>query len=308
MTSKQEAYSEGASFIFIGGAPRSGTTLLQRIFAAHPEISGSQEFAYTQELMDTRRRMLSSIKTGHINKIVDQETLDATFYDFFSKIFLSKMQKDGKRLFSEKTPFNAMVFGDLRELFPKSKHILILRDPRDIVSSMLKVGEKYRKNSELPPDFVRSTRAAIMFINRLWDSALNHAEKDKNTLVVYYEDLVQDPKLISQKICDFLGVNFTSEMIEIQNKTFDAAEISSQGSNWYTKDQLTDSIQSKQKNKLNTFQKNAVERFILSRPELSRYNLNTKAPTVMDRIFLKASRIRASTKLERRLLKLRKSF
>ena len=39
-----QRWGEGERLIFIGGSPRSGTTLIQNILDSHPEIAGGPEF------------------------------------------------------------------------------------------------------------------------------------------------------------------------------------------------------------------------------------------------------------------------
>ena len=39
-------------FIFVGGSPRSGTTLVQRILASHPNIFGRPEFDFLHAIAD----------------------------------------------------------------------------------------------------------------------------------------------------------------------------------------------------------------------------------------------------------------
>jgi hypothetical protein len=47
-------------FVFIGGAPRSGTTMIQNILANHSGIHAGPEFDWTPELA----RIFSGIKRG----------------------------------------------------------------------------------------------------------------------------------------------------------------------------------------------------------------------------------------------------
>lgn len=252
--------------------------------------------------MDLRKAMHDSIANGYIDKIVDQETLESSLQEFCLSIFRTRAERDKKHIFSEKTPFNALIFKELRELFPTSKHLLILRDPRSVVASMLKVGASYRNKGEEPPHFVRSVRSAVSSINNLWDLALDHASHDENTKIVYYEDLVSNPKSVAADLCAFLDVAFEPGMLEIENASFDTAQSASANSRWYKKEQLTNAIHSgsvKPSGKLTDRQKKLVELYVTKRPELERYALSDRKPTLLEIIHWKLSHRRASKHAER---------
>ena len=58
-------------FIFIGGSPRSGTTLLQRLLVAHPNISGGAEFGANTMIFKTYGWMRQQIEQGLLYHFVN---------------------------------------------------------------------------------------------------------------------------------------------------------------------------------------------------------------------------------------------
>ena len=44
----------GSRFIFVGGAPRSGTTLVQNMLDSHPDILGGPEFIHIPDIINLR--------------------------------------------------------------------------------------------------------------------------------------------------------------------------------------------------------------------------------------------------------------
>ena len=61
--------SRGKRFVFIGGSPRSGTTLVQNILDSHPVICGGPEFHHLPDIMNLRKALRDSIAKGWIDLI-----------------------------------------------------------------------------------------------------------------------------------------------------------------------------------------------------------------------------------------------
>ena len=57
------------NFIFVGGSPRSGTTLTEQILTSHPQVAGAGELAemdrIKQELRVQSKRMLQRSCAAH---------------------------------------------------------------------------------------------------------------------------------------------------------------------------------------------------------------------------------------------------
>jgi hypothetical protein len=245
--------------IFVGGAPRSGTTLVQRILGAHSQIYAGPEFDLVPEIMRLRGRFQKELAAGRISVYLDEGGVNAAFEEFLASIFRPKIQGTGKKFFSEKTPANLEVFPELRECLPGARFIFVMRDPRAVVASMLEVGRKYRRELRLgsvagaagqvlrgdasrkaavfiPPAFTRSTRRAVEYINALW--AQGQAARGANVLVVYYEDLVTRPEQSIRTLMDFLSLPFEDGLLHIQEKQIDMPDFKSGEQFWYTKEQL----------------------------------------------------------------------
>ncbi len=131
--------SNGRRLIFIGGSPRSGTTLVQNMLDSHPLILGGPEFLHLPNVINLRRTIHSSISREWIDIICTRDDVDRYIISSIKKLFLPLADKYQCEFYSEKTPENILVFSELIELFPEAYFIQVIRDPRGIVSSMQQV-------------------------------------------------------------------------------------------------------------------------------------------------------------------------
>lgn len=289
-----ETFRRGHNMIFAGGCPRSGTTLLQRVIGAHPEVFSDQEFQILpSHLIGLRQALTGNIRSGNIDRIVDNETVDDALRNFVATIFYKKLTETGNRVFCEKTPSNALIIPELFELFPESRFILILRNPRDIVNSFKGVRQRYLSQSLRPPRFVRSVATSVEEVNRYFNESIKAARSDSRVLTIYYEDLVGTPEIMIRKICDHTGLSFTQEMLELDN--CNSTVPAKKNELWYTKQALSAGIRKKgvvtQDDLLTEKEKRLVSLYSRSLPELERYNLQPRKPTVLERLYWKISEV-----------------
>ncbi len=89
--------------------------------------------------------------------------------------------------------------------FNELKVINIIRDPRAVCASRNIIGEKY------PWLFLARQWRKLSIFSWLFT---NYREFSKSLLVIRYEDLIQNPEEVSKKICSFIGVDFSYDMID----------------------------------------------------------------------------------------------
>ncbi|MEO1139207.1 MAG: sulfotransferase, partial [Pseudomonadota bacterium] len=256
----------------------------------HPPPVFEFDFIPTH-VFELRKKMLRSIRTGRIDAIVDEHALDQAFQSFVATIFQDRLKQSGRSVFCEKTPANALAFADLVKVFPDARHIMMVRDPRDVVNSMKSVRDKFIAKGERPPRLVRSVAASVQEINRYYQAGLSAAEQSEKVLLVYYEDLVSNPAQEIRRICDHTGLTYQPEMQNIEQQTFASSSVSDE--NWYSQDELRKPIQSSgvvsKTFSLSPTAVALVEHFTLEMPALARYGLHPRNPTLKETIWWYAS-------------------
>ncbi|RXG55715.1 E3 ubiquitin-protein ligase Su(dx) [Armadillidium vulgare] len=171
-TASGRKYNRDEPLIFIGGMPRSGTTLARAMLDAHPEIRCGEE-----------TRVLNEAISSFILEVVIKHG-------------------DSASRLCNKDPFTLKSAVYLSQLFPNAKFLFMVRDGRATVHSIIS-----RKVTITGFDLT-SYRQCLERWNTAIQTMNNQCEElgpDK-CLRVYYEQLVLKPKEWMTKILTFLGI------------------------------------------------------------------------------------------------------
>jgi GT2 family glycosyltransferase len=190
--------------VVVFGVPRSGTTYLNRILNAHPDVNISNEtrlFVWVQRALD----------------LIDDDQVVFTDRAEFSE-YLSRALPDLIRGFYRERWPRETVWGDknphysdpqhrgalelVRELFPGAKFIHVLRDGRDVVASLIR---------KFHPD--GTPWISWEGAHEMWNSHIESGhefaqEVGAAAIEVRYESLIADDVGIARELFDFLGVDF----------------------------------------------------------------------------------------------------
>jgi peptidoglycan/xylan/chitin deacetylase (PgdA/CDA1 family) len=204
--------------IFLVGAPRSGTTILQSLLAAHPEIISFPESKFFHYLLyeEFATKLPSRLETFFRDEINRPELLN-NFDDnqnvenkasWFVRILDSLAMEENKSIWLEKTPEHIYFIEDIQSLIPDAKFIHILRNGMDTIASMY---EATRNFSELWGGVWDLEHC----IERWKDAVLTSHKYINNSyhILVKYEELIDNKRLILGNICDFLEIDYDSAML-----------------------------------------------------------------------------------------------
>jgi tetratricopeptide (TPR) repeat protein len=192
---------------FLGGHPRSGTTLLERILDAHPGVAALDEPTAFLDVLQPefhKSQNFSSHRVNTLRRLYIETFLKETGPDGIGKLLLDKNPSPTARL-----PLWLRVFPELRVL-------IALRDPRDVVLSC------YFQNIPLNPvnvNFLSFERLAKHYAD-LMDVWLAVRQWDGfQWLETKYEDTVADLEKEGRRVTAFLGLTWVEEQARFYEKS-----------------------------------------------------------------------------------------
>lgn len=194
--------------VFILGAPRSGTTLIEQVLACHPEVASGGERPWLGELRQVALRFCADAGPfpGCLARswTADQGHLAAVFRDhYLARAQSAGLLEGSKRFFTDKMPFNEMYLPLLRMAFPEAGIVFVQRDPRDVAVSMLAHHLLHGFNCAYRiEDIIRhlaSTSALVAHYTR---------ELGGFGLVLRYEDFVADQEGQTRRLLAHAGLSF----------------------------------------------------------------------------------------------------
>ena len=120
--------------IFICGMPRSGTTLVEQIIAAHNKVYGAGEKPYLYNIIYDEFIFENSLNKQKIieNQSSSLNLINNKYFNFFNLFNIKE------NIITDKTPQNFMWIGFIKIFFPNSKIINCQRLPSDICLSIFK--------------------------------------------------------------------------------------------------------------------------------------------------------------------------
>lgn len=206
--------------VFIVGAPRSGTTWVQRLMLAHPGVRGGQEsnffMAFAGVLQTFHRGEQTSRKVGLANYWTEAALLDEIRGIWRKTMlpFVTEARDDGSRaqLLVEKTPGHALVMNEIHAMLPDAKFIHVIRDSRAVVASMLAAGSSEWGQDWAPTD---ARDAAIRWYKHVSDARKTGQSLPAGSYMeVFYEPLRSDTVAGVMSMFEFAGVPLPKERVE----------------------------------------------------------------------------------------------
>jgi hypothetical protein len=257
--------------IFIVGVGRSGTSLLQSMLNAHPNITSTPETHFLRNyvfpnlknkgIVNAKNFFLRLEEDDNFKRIslpVDEIWTNRTskkidVLSFYKSMFKTYADYKGKQYLVDKDPRNIDYMPQLKHLFPKSKIIHIYRDPRDVVTSKTKAAWSMSR-----PYWLHALIGQYqMKIGRR--NGQKCFSRNSQYIEVKYENLLEYPEQTLKIVTKFIGVEYNESMLSFSKSAKELVDKKEMQWKKETLKPLMKSNSNKWKTHLSTFQASFVE-------------------------------------------------
>jgi sulfotransferase family protein len=214
-----------APFPVIVGVPRSGTTVLRLMLDSHPDLAIPPETGFIPgcaglsgsgaQLRDDFVRWITTFPVdapAWADFAIPVETLrrelasqaEFKISDGLRAFYRLYAGRFGKPRWGDKTPLYALEMAAIARLLPESHFIHVIRDGRDVALS-------WRQTWFSPGDDIPTlARAWADWVTRAQAQSLQVA----HYIEIRFEKLVSEPEAVLREVADFVGLSYTSDMLD----------------------------------------------------------------------------------------------
>lgn len=210
---------------FIIGSGRCGTTLMRRILQSHPKVILTDENYTIFKSLNTFKRSIpwgekveaifaelcSQNNYQHLNlsplakcvsKLESEEQKLDNVWNCFNW-FYSKIYQKQPTIWGDKTPLNIFHPEKIISIFPDAKFVCLLRNAYDVCASWSSFKGYYGRYEDGLNRWIKSNKCIFNFI----------LHYPSSVCFVKYEDLVTNPYVEVERVCQFLSLDFQASMI-----------------------------------------------------------------------------------------------
>jgi sulfotransferase family protein len=222
-------------YVFIVGCPRSGTTMLQRMVNAHPQIAISYEAHWIPRFFERHRGVtrdglvtedlipLLLTERTFIRMRIDREQLQRLiepgrpipYPAFVTRLLDLYGQAKGKLLVGDKWPDHVLRMNTLHALWPNARFVHLIRDGRDVGLSLL----AWRSPRKSIASVCTWKEDAFSTAALWWESHVRLGRDAGSVLgpelyyEIRYESLVARPAEECVALCHFLDLPYDDGML-----------------------------------------------------------------------------------------------
>ena len=206
---------DAAGFAQLIGFPRSGTTLLEQALRAHPRVFVSSERAlFSGYVFPAAYRDSGRLSVEALDAIPFQQLLQSRERYVACSAAIEGEPIAGRRHL-DKNPNHTSLAAGLLRLFPESRFLFAVRDPRDVIVSI------YLRSFPLTEFSVNFLRLEDLVA--LYDAEMSNWMKFRELIPgqwteVRYEEVVADFRTTMARVLDFLGLGWSDEVLGYRGK------------------------------------------------------------------------------------------
>ncbi|MGO8696507.1 MAG: tetratricopeptide repeat-containing sulfotransferase family protein [Limisphaerales bacterium] len=192
---------------FLGGHPRSGTTLLEQILGAHPGVLALDESRAFTTIVAKMVQESPQVSPARLN-VIRRRYIEALKKELGT-------DTNGK-LILDKNPSPTAKLRIWLRVFPELKVVIALRDPRDVAMSC------YFQNLPLNPfnaNFLTLERTVRHYVNLMDVWLAVRKWEGLSWIETRYEDIVANLESEGRRVTDFLGLTWQEGQAQFYDKS-----------------------------------------------------------------------------------------
>lgn len=199
--------------IFLFSIPRSGSTLVQRIIAAHEGVATVSEpwlllpHAYTLRPSGVDAEYVHSLMVDAIEDFCAELPRRGADYEQELRGFVLRLYEkaagEGARYFLDKSPPYCLIAGEIMRLFPEGKFVFLWRNPLSVIASIVETWGPWRPTLFREDLFIGLPRLIATFQA---EGSRAHATR--------FEDLLAGDSATWEGLMGYLGIPFKPAALE----------------------------------------------------------------------------------------------
>lgn len=194
--------------VFMVGFPRSGTTLLDQVLDAHPQVRVIEEQPLLSTIAGRVSRPVGTLPAQRIAELTDDRiaALRAEYEDLLRR----NAGPDAPPVLIDKMPLNITLAGLILRLYPNARIIVSLRHPCDVcLSCFMQPFAPTGPVAQLTD--LDSTSRLYTLVMGVWLRARETLSPDH--IEVRYEQLVANVEDVARRTVGFLGLDWDDRVL-----------------------------------------------------------------------------------------------
>lgn len=194
--------------IFIMGAPRSGTTMIEQVLASHSAVRAGGELTYAGDLRKLTNLLLPGAEQFPDNLAhswtADNHHVATLFRDYYlARAAEAGLLEGDQRFFTDKMPFNEVWLPLVRMAFPHAPVVHVVRHPLDVCVSMLSNNLNHGFYCAYRIETIVQHLAAVAELVAHYEGELT-----THRHVLRYETFVSEQGVETRRLLDHVGLPF----------------------------------------------------------------------------------------------------
>ncbi len=204
-TVARSAVDTGVEVIFVVGLPRSGTTLIEQVLAAHPQVEGASELPYLQRTVSAHSQACGQAFPDWIGSATPA-AWQALGEDYLRQ---SARWRAHKPISTDKMPANWLLAGAALSMLPNCRIVCTRRDPLETAWSCYK--QLFARDAA---GFAYDFEDLAAYSRDCDRVSRFFAQRDPDRFrILDYEAFVADPEQQTRQLLAFCGLPFDAHCL-----------------------------------------------------------------------------------------------